>query len=330
MSVLENNSAGSMKDNAKVSIIVPIYNVERYLSRCLDSIIGQTHKNIEIILIDDGSPDNAGTICDEYAAKDNRIIVHHIPNGGVAKARQLGVESSTSEYIVFVDPDDCLPLNSIEVLYSNIDDDIDIVIGNNTIVINDQEYPVKPIVNNIADITKSLLTLEINPTPWGNIYRRNLFLSNSFPNFKRSQDWLMFIDISMRVRAVKVISHPVYKYYRSETSTSIRFTTTIEYMQDFTSYAMKVLKENNMLEKYKYEYHEFLLECLCRINGSKSLLNKNDAWVQMIINDSQNMILSQRGKRLLMSIKHPLYNKFSNVLRCIILSISRKISLRQV
>ena len=86
-----------MKKNNLISIIVPIYNVEKYLKKCIDSIINQTYKNLEIILVDDGSPDNCGKICDEYAKKDNRIKVIHKENGGVSSARNVGVENATGE-----------------------------------------------------------------------------------------------------------------------------------------------------------------------------------------------------------------------------------------
>ena len=93
-----------MKD--LISVIIPIYNVEKYLNKCIDSIINQTYKNLEIILVDDGSPDNCPQICDEYAKKDNRIKVIHKKNGGVSSARNVGLINSTGNYIGFIDPDD--------------------------------------------------------------------------------------------------------------------------------------------------------------------------------------------------------------------------------
>ena len=89
----------------KFSVIVPIYNVEKYLGECIESLINQTFKNIEIILIDDGSPDNSPKICDEYAEKDNRIKVIHKENGGVTSARKVGANAATGDYIVCVDAD---------------------------------------------------------------------------------------------------------------------------------------------------------------------------------------------------------------------------------
>ncbi|MDR2790731.1 MAG: glycosyltransferase [Campylobacteraceae bacterium] len=99
-----------------VSVIVPIYNVEVYLKKCVDSIINQTHKNLEIILVDDGSPDNCGKICDEYAAKDKRIRVIHKPNGGLGDARNAGLDIAKGEYIAFVDSDDYIAENAYEEL----------------------------------------------------------------------------------------------------------------------------------------------------------------------------------------------------------------------
>lgn len=102
----------------KISIIIPIYNVEQYLPQCLDSIINQTYKNLEIILINDGSTDNSGKICDNYAKVDNRIHVFHKKNEGVSSARNLGLEKCTGDFIGFVDPDDFIELNMYELLYN--------------------------------------------------------------------------------------------------------------------------------------------------------------------------------------------------------------------
>ena len=108
-----------MIDNAPlVSIIVPIYKVEKYLPTCIDSIISQTYKNIEILLVDDGSPDNCGRICDEYAVKDNRIHVFHEANKGVSVARNIGLDNANGEWISFIDPDDYIDNDFIEYLVS--------------------------------------------------------------------------------------------------------------------------------------------------------------------------------------------------------------------
>ena len=100
-----------------ISIIIPVYNVEKYLRRCVDSVLGQTYDKLEIILVDDGSTDNSGRICDEYREKDQRIIVIHKENGGLSEARNFGIEKSSGEYISFVDSDDWIPEDSVAIMY---------------------------------------------------------------------------------------------------------------------------------------------------------------------------------------------------------------------
>ena len=112
-----------------VSIIVPVYKAEKYIHQCIDSLLAQTYSNIEVILVDDGSPDNCGKICDEYAAKDYRVKVIHQQNGGVSVARQTGIDHATGEYSIHADPDDWVELNMIEELVAKaVADNADMVI----------------------------------------------------------------------------------------------------------------------------------------------------------------------------------------------------------
>lgn len=104
----------------KISVIVPVYKVEKYLNQCVESITNQTYKNLEIILVDDGSPDNCPKICDEWAKKDNRIKVIHKKNGGVSSARNVAIKQATGDYICFVDSDDTIHPNYCEILLNSI------------------------------------------------------------------------------------------------------------------------------------------------------------------------------------------------------------------
>ena len=101
-----------------ITVIVPVYNVESYLKHCMETIINQTYINLEIILIDDGSTDSSGFLCDEIASSDERIVVLHKKNGGLSDARNVAIDLAKGEYITFVDSDDYLPLDSIEYLYN--------------------------------------------------------------------------------------------------------------------------------------------------------------------------------------------------------------------
>ena len=109
-------------NNELVSVIVPVYKVENYLRDCLDSIINQTYTNLEIILVDDGSPDKSGEICEEYARKDSRITVYHTENKGQAHARNYGLDRCRGDYITFIDSDDIAKINYVEKLFSLLKD----------------------------------------------------------------------------------------------------------------------------------------------------------------------------------------------------------------
>ena len=112
-----------MLENELISIIIPIYNVENYLRQCLDSIMSQTHQNFECLLINDGSPDNSADICREYVEKDSRFKYFEKENGGVSSARNLGIECSRGEYITFIDSDDWVDSDYLEVLYNALIDE---------------------------------------------------------------------------------------------------------------------------------------------------------------------------------------------------------------
>ena len=113
-----------------ISVIVPVYKVEAYLPQCLDSICGQTYQNLEILLVDDGSPDRCGEICDQYAARDTRIRVIHKQNGGLSDARNAGMQQMTGSYLMFVDSDDMLPPNAVQTLFETaLSENAELVIG---------------------------------------------------------------------------------------------------------------------------------------------------------------------------------------------------------
>lgn len=129
-----------MNESTKCSCIVPIYNVEKYLPQCIESILNQTHSNFELILVDDGSPDNCGKICDEYEKKDNRIAVIHKKNGGVSAARNAGLDAATGEYICFSDSDDWLEKDYIEYLLNlSIENDAEYVLTDSMFTSEDSD-----------------------------------------------------------------------------------------------------------------------------------------------------------------------------------------------
>lgn len=298
-----------MKSTKTISIVVPIYNVEAYLPNCLDSIIAQTYANIEIILVDDGSPDQCGAICDRYAASDDRIRVFHIPNGGVAKARRLGFERATGEYIMFVDPDDWLALDSAEVLYSHIanDDDLDIVVGSyNELTKRSAIIPTinkSAIFDQDAWIKKLLIKPAIDSAaPWGRIYRRGLFAESSFPDMRRTQDWLMNLELSMRVRRVKTISVVTYNY---RAPIGKRFNTDIAYLKQLCGVAYDILQRNNRYERYKKEFLCMKLSFIYERTYHEDKISCKDPWIREVYDALKDEELIPRHRLTIKAIKHP-------------------------
>lgn len=169
-----------------ISVIVPIYKVERYLNKCVDSILNQTFTDFELILVDDGSPDNCGRICDEYAEKDNRIHVIHKENGGLSDARNAGLNYATGEYIVFVDSDDFIEPDLLEKAYSTIVKGYDIVsFGFNVIGVDGsisaiihpevgKELRFEKQADYLEFILKIFMNWRVGWEAWSRIYRRDI------------------------------------------------------------------------------------------------------------------------------------------------------------
>lgn len=181
--------------NILVSIIVPVYKVEPYLYRCLDSIVNQTYTNLEIILVDDGSPDKCPCICDEYAAKDNRITVVHKKNGGLSDARNAGLDICKGEYISFVDSDDWISEKYIDTLLNlatRENADIAIVnhkhVTNFSVIENKKESSIKCFSKEQALFR--LIAEQHQPfvVSWGKLYRKRLFNCIRFPVGKSHED----------------------------------------------------------------------------------------------------------------------------------------------
>ncbi|MCR5761409.1 MAG: glycosyltransferase [Sphaerochaetaceae bacterium] len=207
-----------MKD--LISVIVPIYKVEKYLSKCIDSILNQTYANLEIILVDDGSPDNCGKICDDYAVQDNRIKVIHQKNGGVSKARNNGVKASTGSFISFVDSDDWIENDYIESLYLKINkDDVDLAIcgyksinakqNNNIKIAHRQDARFSNIQVLKAD---SKNTTYGHIATWAKMYRRRLFDYVAFPDGKICEDLFTYYKFIYYSREIEIINKPLYNY----------------------------------------------------------------------------------------------------------------------
>lgn len=214
-------------DDIKISILVPVYNVEKYLPRCIESVLSQDFTDYELILIDDGSLDNSPAICDEYASKDNRVRVIHKENGGHTSARLVGFQNASGKYIMFLDSDDCLLSNALSILNSKISEEYDIIKGINRRVRIDGSFTIEKykIFNEDVIGTENYLSKVINadvaPYLWGGLYRKDIIKENDFRQilgFSVGEDWLLNIAFARRVNKMICIDEQVYCYFINSNS----------------------------------------------------------------------------------------------------------------
>lgn len=218
-------------ESKKVSIIVPVYKVEKFLERCVESIIKQTYQNIEIILIDDESPDECPKMCDQYEIKDNRIKVIHKKNGGLSDARNAGLDIASGEYIAFVDSDDWIEADFIETLYMNAErEKADIsVVGYQLIwedgrirrFSRDEEYYVFDRENAIRELLKQQ---KFQCMVCQKMYRKQIFETIRFPVGKIYEDVAIGLSTFLKAERVVVSGKVKYNYFqRSDSIVNAKF-----------------------------------------------------------------------------------------------------------
>lgn len=210
--------------NPKVSVIVPVYRVEKYLHRCVDSILQQTYSNLEVILVDDGSPDRCGIICDDYADKDSRILVIHQENLGLAMARNKGLNVSTGEFILFVDSDDYIHHKMIETMVNNLlETSSDVCIcgrhrfSSETSVDEDQLFQNFQEEKKFFTKKHALVHLFtdmslIRHAAWDKIYKKSIYENIFFPEGKYYEDGATTFRLLSKCEKISYISDPFYYY----------------------------------------------------------------------------------------------------------------------
>lgn len=215
---------------AKVSVIVPIYKVEKYLKKCVDSLLNQTLQDIEIILVDDGSPDNCGKICDEYVQQDSRVKVIHKQNEGLSEARNAGILVAESKYVGFVDSDDYIAEDMYEILYKNlIENDAEVSICGLYDCYSRKKIPQYDgdeflILDNKQALRTALEGIKFSVNAVNKLYKKDLFAEIKFPKGKLSED--AFTIPKVLSKASKVVFDSVPKYYyihRGESITTSGF-----------------------------------------------------------------------------------------------------------
>ena len=259
-----------------IGVIVPVYKVEKYISECIESILAQTYTNFRLILVDDGTPDNAGNICDEYAQKDPRITVIHQENAGVTRARARGVEEANGcEFIMFVDSDDKLLPNALDEFHNKMDNSTDIVM--NTCYYTNEEdiftygsYQGSDIID-INHFIKRIIHLD-GGEPWGKLYRRALFNEKTFNIPKEvycGEDVLMNIRLAFESnKIIKAIDKPLYFHRIHNESIFYNFKHNPEYEELFREHLVNSIPQD-CFKEYLNEYIDSRIR-LWRIFGGNS------------------------------------------------------------
>jgi len=243
----------------KVSIIVPVYNTEKYLEKCLDSLVNQTLDDIEIIVVNDGSPDNSKVILDKYAYNyPNKIRVFDKKNGGLSDARNFGLDKAEGEYIGFVDSDDYVEKNMYELLYNKAKSgDFDMVVGNLYMTYED---------NNKKDIVKSGVTKDITnsqnlkelvtyiyPTAWNKIYKSEICKEVEFKKGVWFEDVEWLLRLYPKIKSIGCVDESLYNYLQRENSITYTFNEKLYHLIDNMDGVIDYYIENKFYEGYKEE-----------------------------------------------------------------------------
>lgn len=251
--------------NAKISVIVPVYNVESYIGKCIDSIINQTYKNLEIILVDDGSTDNSPEICDKYAVGDERIIVIHKENDGVSSARNEGIRIATGDFIGFVDGDDFIESDMYETLVSMItSDDIDIATsgycmeypdGKVVFMKNEDEVPACPMDTKdflryvfIRDKYRNVAGYIVTKIIRTSVIRENNILFDE--KLLIGEDVLFMAEVFIKSQKVVYTEEHLYRYFQSYTSAYHNYKIRIDSIGSLVAYekVAELFSENDIDE----------------------------------------------------------------------------------
>lgn len=296
-----------MKNNF-ISVIIPVYNVKQYIERCIDSILNQTYKNIEIILVDDGSTDGCDEICNMYAEKDKRIKVVHIKNSGVSNARNVGLKLANGNFITFVDADDYIDMTCIEKMYKLCtDEQCDIgIIG----ILENNELAKK--TNASGESTNMVLSAEdalkemLNEkyyygNVWGKIYKTNIWKDTYFnENTAIGEDMEVLYKVLLKSNKVNVNTNERLYYYtknRNDSATKSNYNKNWEKEIAICENILKECRENHK------DVFPFALKRYIRINYS--------CIVKILTYDSKNKeIYTELRKNILKYKKDGIYNKF--------------------
>lgn len=286
--------------NPLISIIIPIYNIEEYLPRCVHSVSAQTYSNLEILLVDDGSTDGTGALCDELAGEDSRIRVFHKENGGSSSARNLGIAQAKGEYLGFVDSDDYIAPDMYERLYRGIDtfgtkaaqigrDEID---EQENLLPNICEPPTEAVCYGAEDFLRELLMHRGDCSFCTKLIHRDLFVGRGFPEGKLNEDFYLLVHMLPQMESLVSLPEQTYHvFYRigsnSRKADKDEFSRVFADCVDNADMVSEIVKENYpMLEETALRFGvfqrlEYLLHIpIAQMNGKNKQYRAIVRWMR--------------------------------------------------
>lgn len=260
---------------SKVSIIVPIYKVEKYLEKCVDSLTNQTYKNIEIILVDDGSPDNCPLLCDDFSKLDDRIVVVHKKNGGLSSARNAGLDVCTGDYIMFIDSDDYIANNMVESLLDfNKSINADLVICDYYLVYDSKlksqnHFKRKKVVTENSKFEMLYQSKYAIPTlvAWNKLYRRELFNNLRYDEGKLHEDEFIICKILKNAKKIAYLPEKLYYYVQRDGSIMSKFS--LKSFDKIEAFDLRIsfFRDNSVDNLIGEAQYQKLLACISCLNG---------------------------------------------------------------
>ena len=283
-----------------VSIIVPAYCAEKYLSRCIDSLLAQTYPNVECIIVDDGSPDKCGDIIDSYAAKDRRVRPIHQTNGGVSAARAAGVRSAEGEFVTFVDADDYIAPDMIKTMLSYCGEDIDIVVldSHECSEMTMEQYCVQ------------LLSFRLLAV-WGKLYRKYLlddYVITVPRFFNIGEDFLFQLRLLHNIRG-KIYSRNEHKYfYNTDNPMSVQraHRSSYEYERSMMNEVGTIVSGLPCSPDITQAYFKWRMAYLGGMMGLHYPVRRDEEWVTRLISESKKQVLSRRQRFTLAAVNRPI------------------------
>lgn len=286
---------------SSISVIVPVYKVEPYIRRCIDSILSQTFTDFELILIDDGSPDNCPAICDEYALQDKRIHVIHQENGGLSAARNTGIDYSNSEWIAFVDSDDWVHPYFLEYLYNAVKQ-FNTKVAACSLRRVDEKIELPDVIYKVETKAWDVFYLENwarGVVAYNKLYNKELFDGLRYPVGKIHEDEYLTYKLLARAGIVSVINAELYMYFQNpegiiKSDFSLAKLDVIPALQEQCAYA----KKNNYVELYQNKIESLLNKLLMLIeqceNARNMTINEKEDGLKYLRKELRKYLLKER------------------------------------